>query len=185
MSAQRANAAVVVRAEGSDRRAAGEPGERGSVGGGTTVQRKGGLRFSRRYTTQGVDPLDAVRWEKRDAAITNEKGEVVFEQRGVEVPTFWSPTATNVVVSKYFRGGLGTPERETSVRQVIQRVAGTIAGWGRQGGYFASETDAQTFEDELSCLLLNQHAAFNSPVWFNVGIETHPQCSACFINSVD
>jgi ribonucleoside-diphosphate reductase alpha chain len=128
--------------------------------------------------------LDAVRWDKRDAAITNEKGEVVFEQRGVEVPSFWSPTATNVVVSKYFRGGLGTPERETSVRQVIQRVSGTIAGWGRQGGYFASETDAQTFEDELSCMLVNQHAAFNSPVWFNVGIETHPQCSACFINSV-
>jgi ribonucleoside-diphosphate reductase alpha chain len=129
--------------------------------------------------------LDAVTWEQRDAAITNEKGEVVFEQKGVEVPSFWSPTATNVVVSKYFRGGLGTPERETSVRQVIARVAGAIAGWGRQGGYFASETDAQTFEDELTCLLVNQHAAFNSPVWFNVGIEAHPQCSACFINSVD
>jgi len=184
MSVQRANS-VVVRAEGSDRRVPGESGARGTAaGGGATVQRKGGLRFSRRFTTQGVDPLDAVRWEKRDAAITNEKGEVVFEQRGVEVPAFWSPTATNVVVSKYFRGGLGTPERETSVRQVIQRVAGTIAGWGRQGGYFASETDAQTFEDELSCLLVNQHAAFNSPVWFNVGIEEHPQCSACFINSV-
>ena len=184
MSAQQSNAATVVRVEGSDRRASGEAGARGAAGGGTAVQRKSGLRFSRRFTTQGVEPLDAVRWEKRDAAITNEKGEVVFEQRGVEVPAFWSPTATNVVVSKYFRGGLGTPERETSVRQVIQRVAGTLAGWGRQGGYFASETDAQTFEDELSCLLVNQHAAFNSPVWFNVGIETHPQCSACFINSV-
>lgn len=184
MSVQRANS-VVVRAEGSDRRVPGESGARGTAaGGGAMVQRKGGLRFSRRFTTQGVDPLDAVRWEKRDAAITNEKGEVVFEQRGVEVPAFWSPTATNVVVSKYFRGGIGTPERETSVRQVIQRVAGTIAGWGRQGGYFASETDAQTFEDELSCLLVNQYAAFNSPVWFNVGIEAHPQCSACFINSV-
>jgi ribonucleoside-diphosphate reductase alpha chain len=125
-----------------------------------------------------------VTWDRRDASITNEKGEVVFEQKGIEVPSFWSPTATNVVVSKYFRGGLGTPERETSVRQVIQRVSGTIAGWGRQGGYFASETDAQTFEDELTCLLVNQYAAFNSPVWFNVGIEEHPQCSACFINSV-
>ena len=184
MSVQRTNS-VVARWERVDRGVVGESGARGTAaGGGTMVQRKGGLRFSRRFTTQGVDPLDAVRWEKRDASITNEKGEVVFEQRGVEVPAFWSPTATNVVVSKYFRGGLGTPERETSVRQVIQRVAGTIAGWGRQGGYFASETDAQTFEDELSWLLVNQYAAFNSPVWFNVGIEEHPQCSACFINSV-
>ncbi|MBI5490472.1 MAG: vitamin B12-dependent ribonucleotide reductase [Deltaproteobacteria bacterium] len=182
---RRDGAAAVAREAGSGggREEARQHG-RSAEGGTGAMTRRGGLRFSRRYTSQGIDPLDAVTWDRRDASITNEKGEVVFEQKGVEVPAFWSPTATNVVVSKYFRGGLGRPDRETSVRQVIQRVSGTIAGWGRQGGYFASETDAQTFEDELTCLLVNQHAAFNSPVWFNVGIEEHPQCSACFINSV-
>jgi ribonucleoside-diphosphate reductase alpha chain len=132
-----------------------------------------------------VDPYEAVDWETRDALITNEKGETVFEQRGVEMPKGWSQTATNVVVSKYFRGQLESPQRERSVRQLIGRVADTITRWGRSGGYFASETDAATFHAELTHILLNQYACFNSPVWFNVGIEEKPQCSACFINSVE
>ncbi|HEY9420490.1 MAG TPA: vitamin B12-dependent ribonucleotide reductase [Thermoanaerobaculia bacterium] len=143
-----------------------------------------GLRFERYYTTPGVDPFDTVEWELRNAVITNEKGEKVFEQKDVEFPRFWSQTATNVVVSKYFRGQLGAPDRERSVRQLIGRVADTLAGWGRQGGYFASEADADTFHSELKHILLYQYACFNSPVWFNVGIEPQPQCSACFINSV-
>ncbi len=143
-----------------------------------------GLHFERYYTEPGVDPFDTVEWELRDAVISNEKGEKVFEQKGVEMPKFWSQTATNVVVSKYFRGQIGTPDREKSVRQLIGRVADTLAGWGRQNGYFASEADAQTFHAELKHILLYQYACFNSPVWFNVGIEEKPQCSACFINSV-
>jgi ribonucleoside-diphosphate reductase alpha chain len=143
-----------------------------------------GLHFERYYTTPGVDPFDAVEWELRDAVISNEKGEKVFEQKGVEMPKFWSQTATNVVVSKYFRGQLGSPDRERSVRQLIGRVSDTLAAWGRDGGYFATEADAQTFRDELTYILLHQYACFNSPVWFNVGIEPKPQCSACFINSV-
>jgi len=144
-----------------------------------------GLRFQRRYTTPGVHPYDTVEWELRDALITNERGEKIFEQRGVEVPKSWSQTATNVVVSKYFRGQLGAPERERSVRQLIGRVADTITTWGRDGGYFAAAEDAQTFHAELTHILLYQLACFNSPVWFNVGIEPQPQCSACFINSVE
>jgi len=144
-----------------------------------------GIRFERRYTTPGMHPFDTVEWETRDAVITNEKGEVVFEQRGVEIPKLWSQTATNVVVSKYFRGQLGSREREKSVRQLIGRVADTIAEWGREGGYFASDEDAATFHAELTHILLYQIACFNSPVWFNVGIEPKPQCSACFINSVE
>ncbi|HVR98221.1 MAG TPA: vitamin B12-dependent ribonucleotide reductase [Thermoanaerobaculia bacterium] len=143
-----------------------------------------GLHFERRYTTPGVDPYDTVEWEVRDAVISNEKGEKVFEQKGVEVPRFWSQTATNVVVSKYFRGQLGSPSRERSVRQLIGRVADTIAEWGRNGGYFAAEEDAASFHAELTHILLYQYACFNSPVWFNVGIEEKPQGSACFINSV-
>jgi ribonucleoside-diphosphate reductase alpha chain len=144
-----------------------------------------GIRFERRYTTPGVHPFDAVEWELRDAVITNERGETVFEQRGVEMPKAWSQTATNVVVSKYFRGQIGSPQRERSVRQLIGRVADTIAEWGREGGYFASAEDADTFHAELTHILLHQYACFNSPVWFNVGIEPKPQCSACFINSVE
>ncbi|KAB2965344.1 MAG: vitamin B12-dependent ribonucleotide reductase [Thermoanaerobaculia bacterium] len=144
-----------------------------------------GLAFRRLFTRAGVDPFDAVEWELRDAVIGNEKGEKVFEQKGVEVPKFWSQTATNVVVSKYFRGHLGTPGRERSVRQLIGRVADTMTEWGRAGGYFASEDDARTFHAELKHILLHQYACFNSPVWFNVGIEKKPQCSACFINSVE
>ncbi len=145
---------------------------------------KRGLTFNRYFTKPGVHPFDAVEWELRTAVISNEKGEKIFEQKDVEIPKSWSMTATNVVVSKYFHGSLNTPERETSVRQLIERVARTIYKWGVQGGYFASDEDAETFYHELCFLLVNQHMSFNSPVWFNVGIEEHPQCSACFINSV-
>ncbi|MDQ2935584.1 MAG: hypothetical protein M3R49_11530, partial [Chloroflexota bacterium] len=144
-----------------------------------------GLSIERRYTRPGVDPYDTVEWDLRDSAITNEHGEVVFEQKGLEFPKSWSALATNVVASKYFRGTLGTPERETSVRQMIGRVADTIAGWGHKDGYFATDEDEAAFHDELTDILLKQRAAFNSPVWFNVGIDERPQCSACFINSVD
>jgi len=143
-----------------------------------------GLRFTRKLTKPGVDPFDLVEWEVRDAVIGDEKGNKVFEQTGVEVPKAWSQTATNVVVSKYFRGQLGAPGRETSVRQLIGRVVDTLTGWGEKGGYFATDEDAQTFHDELKHILVHQMACFNSPVWFNVGIEDEPQCSACFINSV-
>jgi ribonucleoside-diphosphate reductase alpha chain len=144
----------------------------------------GGIRVERTFTKAGVDVYDTCEWEIRSAVITNERGEVVFEQRDVEMPKFWSQMATNVVVSKYFRGHLGSPDRESSARQLIGRVVRTIVGWGRAGGYFASEEDAEAFRDELTHILLYQVASFNSPVWFNVGIEPRPQCSACFINSV-
>jgi ribonucleoside-diphosphate reductase alpha chain len=145
----------------------------------------GGIEIERFFTKAGIDVYDTCEWEMRSAAISNESGGIVFEQKDVEMPKFWSQMATNVVVSKYFRGHLGTPDRETSVRQLIGRVVRTITGWGREGGYFASEGDGDTFRDELAHILLYQMAAFNSPVWFNVGIEPHPQCSACFINSVN
>ena len=144
-----------------------------------------GLTIERYFTKQGVDPFETVQWERRDAVISGADGKVFFEQRGVEFPTTWSQTATNVVVQKYFRGTLGTKERESSVRQMIARVADTIYGWGKADSYFKSEQDAWAFRDELVHLLLHQKMAFNSPVWFNVGVEEHPQCSACFINSVD
>jgi len=144
-----------------------------------------GLTFERFFTRQGVDPFETVEWERRDAVISGADGKVFFEQRGVEFPRAWSQTATNVVVQKYFRGTLGTPEREGSVRQMVARVADTIYGWGKADGYFKTEADAWAFRDELVHLLLHQKMAFNSPVWFNVGVEQHPQCSACFINSVD
>ncbi len=150
-----------------------------------TASSPAGLTIERRYTEAGVHPFDRVEWDVRDAVIANEKGETVFEQHGVEVPKAWSQTATNVVVSKYFRGQLGTPERESSARQLISRVADRIADWGREGGYFSTEADAESFHAELSHILVHQYACFNSPVWFNVGIEEHPQCSACFINSVE
>jgi ribonucleoside-diphosphate reductase alpha chain len=143
-----------------------------------------GLDFPRYFSTEGVDPFDEVEWELRAAVIGSEKGEVVFEQRDVEIPKSWSQQATNIVVSKYFRGTLGTPGREWSVKQLIGRVVDTITEWARDGRYFASEDDLQAFSDDLKHLLLYQKAAFNSPVWFNVGIEKQPQCSACFINSV-
>ncbi|MGN6185157.1 MAG: vitamin B12-dependent ribonucleotide reductase [Thermoanaerobaculia bacterium] len=144
----------------------------------------GGVEMQRWFTKAGVDVYDTCEWELRNAGISNESGGVVFEQKDVEMPKFWSQMATNVVVSKYFRGHIGTPDRETSVRQLIGRVVRTITQWGREGGYFATEADGDTFRDELTHILLYQMASFNSPVWFNVGIEEKPQCSACFINSV-
>jgi ribonucleoside-diphosphate reductase alpha chain len=143
-----------------------------------------GLSVERRFSTAGVHPFDQIEWEIRDAVIGNPESPA-FEQRGVEFPKSWSQNATNIVAQKYFRGQLGSPERESSVKQMIGRVAGTIANWGREGGYFASEEDADAFEMELTSILLNQKAAFNSPVWFNVGFEETPQCSACFILSVE
>jgi ribonucleoside-diphosphate reductase alpha chain len=151
---------------------------------GKKETKSGGITVERYYTRPGVDVYDTCEWETRSAMIANERGEAVFEQKDVEMPKFWSQMATNVVVSKYFRGHLGTPDRETSVRQLIGRVVRTIVGWGRHGGYFATEADGDTFRDELTHILLYQMASFNSPVWFNVGIEEKPQCSACFINSV-
>jgi ribonucleoside-diphosphate reductase alpha chain len=142
-----------------------------------------GLTVERRSTTPGVHPFDEVEWELRDAII-GDPSNPAFEQLGVEFPKTWSQNATNIVAQKYFRGRLGSPERESSVKQMISRVAGTIAGWGREGAYFATDDDADTFEAELTHILLHQEAAFNSPVWFNVGFEEHPQCSACFILSV-
>ncbi len=161
-------------------------GENGSNG-GTKSSGAAGLRMDRLFTTVGENVYDSVSWELRDAVITNERGEKVFEQNGVEIPSTWTQLATNVVVSKYFRGHIGTPQRERSVRQLISRVADTIADWSRAMDYFASEEDAQTFQDELTHILLHQKAAFNSPVWFNVGLpdQPKPQCSACFINSVE
>jgi ribonucleoside-diphosphate reductase alpha chain len=141
------------------------------------------LTVRRLFTTSGRHPFDAVEWELRDAHIGH--GErVAFEQQGVEFPKSWSQNATNIVAQKYFRGQLGHPSRERSVKQMIGRVAGTIAGWGRERGYFATEEDGEAFEAELTHILLHQMAAFNSPVWFNVGFEESPQCSACFILSV-
>ncbi|HEX8064996.1 MAG TPA: vitamin B12-dependent ribonucleotide reductase [Thermoleophilaceae bacterium] len=143
-----------------------------------------GVTVERRFTEPGVHPFDAVEWEVRDAVIGDPESPA-FEQRDVEFPTSWSQNATNIVAQKYFRGRIGSPERERSVKQMIGRVAGTIAGWGREHGYFATDEDGDAFEAELTHVLLHQMAAFNSPVWFNVGFEEHPQCSACFILSVE
>ena len=132
---------------------------------------RGGLSIPRYFTTPGVDPADEMAWEYRTAGITGEDGKVVFEQKNIEVPKSWSMLATNVVASKYFRGTPGTPERETSVRKLVARVVDTLTRWGQEGGYFTTETDRQTFHAELTHLLLRQKAAFNSPVWFNVGVE--------------
>jgi ribonucleoside-diphosphate reductase alpha chain len=144
-----------------------------------------GLAIERRFVPAGTDPYDTVEWEIRSAVISGEAGETVFEQRDVEMPKSWSQLATNVVVSKYFRGTLGTPQRERSVRQLIGRVVNTLGEWGEAQGYFASPDDRRAFMDELTHLLLHQKASFNSPVWFNMGVEPKPQCSACFILSVD
>jgi ribonucleoside-diphosphate reductase alpha chain len=148
------------------------------------VSQTKGLAIRRYFTTVGVDPADEVAWELRSAVISGEDGKVVFEQKDIEIPKSWSMLATNVVASKYFRGLVGTPERENSVRKLVARVVDTITAWGREQNYFASEADGDTFHAELTHLLLRQKAAFNSPVWFNVGVEKEPQCSACFINSV-
>jgi ribonucleoside-diphosphate reductase alpha chain len=150
-----------------------------------TAARTGkGLPFTRRFTDGKKSPFDAVTWEKRVALIGNEKGVTIFRQEDVEVPKTWSQTATNIVASKYFSGKPGTAGREGSVRQLIGRVANTIVRWGEQGGYFADAASRDAFRDELTHLLVEQKMAFNSPVWFNVGVQPKPQCSACFINSV-
>ena len=144
-----------------------------------------GIRVRRYFTKAGTNPYDELEWEIRSATIQNESGKIVFEQNNVEVPKAWSQMATNVVSSKYFRGSLGTPQRERTVRQLISRVVDTVTAWGRADGYFAGEDDARAFSDELTHILVHQKACFNSPVWFNCGIEEKPQCSACFILSVD
>jgi ribonucleoside-diphosphate reductase alpha chain len=146
---------------------------------------RNGLPWKRYFTRAGIAPFDEVQWDTREAVITNEKGEIVFEQHDVEIPTTWSQVATNVVVSKYFRGVIGTPERERSVKQLIGRVVRTIHGWSNKQGYFATPEASEIFRDELTHLLVHQKAAFNSPVWFNAGIEPRPQLSACFINKVE
>jgi ribonucleoside-diphosphate reductase alpha chain len=182
-----------------------------SIHGSPSVSR-GGLTFTRRFSRAGVSPYDEVQWEKRTASITDSKGNSIFEQKDVEVPVDWSMTATNIVASKYLHGQMNTPERETGVKQLVGRVAETIHDWGLAGGYFASAQDAAIFHDELVSMLVSQKVAFNSPVWFNVGCDRlepnsdaqnwhwdahtcavrfsvtgyrNPQCSACFINSVD
>src|SRR5947209_16386502 len=175
-----------------------------------TREERTGVAFPRHFTAKlepGVTPYDQVTWELRNATIGNDKGSVIFEQRDIEVPADWSQTATNIVASKYFHGRMGTPERETSVGQLVHRVVDTIADWGREGNYFKTSEDAQNFRLDLAHLMLTQKACFNSPVWFNVGVaesrgygfyfdetaqvakklapgDNHPQCSACFINSV-
>jgi ribonucleoside-diphosphate reductase alpha chain len=144
-----------------------------------------GLQVRRLFTTKGAHPYDELTWERRDAVITNWRdGTTAFEQRDLEFPSTWSQNATNIVAQKYFRGPLGTPQREHSVRQMVDRVAGTITRWGTKDGYFATDDDAGSFQAELTHLLVNQKAAFNSPVWFNVGVEPEPQASACFILAV-
>jgi ribonucleoside-diphosphate reductase alpha chain len=148
------------------------------------VQVRPGLEFERYFTDGRTAPFDAVEWERRVALIGNEKGKTIFRQEDVEVPKGWSQTATNIVASKYFHGKPNTPGREGSVRQLIGRVVDSIVGWGEKGGYFASTPARDTFRDELTHLLVEQKMAFNSPVWFNVGVQPKPQCSACFINSV-
>jgi len=149
------------------------------------AEKRTGLPFRRYFTKQGRHPFDELAWETRSAVINDERGRPVFEQHGIEVPTTWSQTATNIVASKYFRGQIGSPERESSVRRLISRVVDTISAWAEQQGYFATADDLRNFSDELTHLLVQQKAAFNSPVWFNVGIEKHPQASACFINAVN
>ncbi len=145
---------------------------------------KSGLRFERYFTEGRTSPFNDVEWEKRTALIGNEKGMTIFKQEDVEVPKSWSQTATNIVASKYFHGKVGTPERETSVRHLISRVVNTVVRWGEEGGYFADTGSRDAFRDELTHLLIEQKMSFNSPVWFNVGVQAKPQCSACFINSV-
>ncbi|HTX77337.1 MAG TPA: vitamin B12-dependent ribonucleotide reductase [Terracidiphilus sp.] len=178
----------------------------------TSAASRGGLTFARRFSRQGISPYDEVQWEKRTALIADSKGNTIFEQKDVDVPIDWSMTATNIVASKYLHGQLGTPERETGVRQLVERVVETVRDWGLAGGYFATAEDAAVFHDELAHMLLTQKVAFNSPVWFNVGCDRlepaaagqswhwdpatgcvkfeatgyrNPQCSACFINAVD
>src|SRR6187401_453160 len=150
----------------------------------TVVDEARTVGVRRYFTIPDRDPFEEIDWETRDALIPG-KDAAVFEQKGVEFPKFWSQTATNIVAQKYFRGRMSSPERESSVRQMIGRVVDTVVKWGNDGGYFADQEESDTFEAELKAILVNQLAAFNSPVWFNVGFEEKPQCSACFILSID
>ena len=150
----------------------------------TVVDTEASVAPRRYFTVPGIDPFEQIEWELRDAHIPGKDGPT-FEQKDVEFPKFWSQTATNIVAQKYFRGRMASPERERSVKEMIGRVVDTIGGWGRDGGYFATDEEADTFEAELKAILVNQYASFNSPVWFNVGFEAQPQCSACFILSID
>ena len=151
----------------------------------TAVSTGKGLTFQRFFTDGKKSPFDLVEWEKRTALIGNEKGVTIFRQEDVEVPKSWSQTATNIVTSKYFHGKPATAQREGSVRQLIGRVVNTIVRWGEECGYFADLASRDAFRDELCHLLVEQKMSFNSPVWFNVGVQPKPQCSACFINSVN
>jgi ribonucleoside-diphosphate reductase alpha chain len=172
--------AVGTPAAGDARKRAGSPKR------GASEQRGAGLRVQRVHTTEGAHPYDEVTWERRDVVMTNWRdGSVNFEQRGVEFPDFWSVNAANIVTSKYFRGAAGTPQREHSLRQLIDRVVRSYVAAGVQHGYFATDADAEIFEHELTWMLLHQVFAFNSPVWFNVGTSSPQQVSACFILSVD
>ena len=186
--------------------------DRKDASGGVKAPGSKGLEFTRFFSKAGVSPYEDIQWEMRTAFIGNEKGKTIFEQRNVEMPRSWSQTATNIVASKYFHGKLDTPERETSVRQLVSRVVDTIADWGIAQGFFATSEDGENFRDDLAHIMLHQKASFNSPVWFNCGVhrcepEAHinnwhwstagdkmvledtgyrnPQCSACFINSVE
>src|SRR5687767_13015715 len=150
----------------------------------TVVEAAASVAPRRLFTIPGRDPFEEIEWELRHAHIPGKDGPT-FEQKDVEFPKFWSQTATNIVAQKYFRGRMASPERERSVKEMIGRVVTTIGGWGREGGYFATDDEADTFEAELKAILVNQLASFNSPVWFNVGFEAKPQCSACFILSID
>ena len=145
----------------------------------TDAALRNGMRIPRRFTRAGQDPFDTIEWERRDSRITNPDGSVVFKMDGAEIPAAWSQLATDIVVSKYFRGGMGTPDRETSVRQLVGRVTDTITDWGIKDGYFASAEDAEVFRAELRHMLVNQLAAFNSPVWFNVGVEKRRGGARC------
>ena len=148
-------------------------------------KKRAGRKIERVFSTEGIDPFSVVGWDKRVVEITNDRGEAIFSQQDVVAPEFWSQTAVNVVASKYFRGENGTRTRESSIRDLISRVSDTITEWGTKDGYFVQQEDAKAFHDELTHILLHQKASFNSPVWFNVGVESRPQCSACFILSVD
>ena len=148
-------------------------------------ENKTGLNFDSFFCSDGVHPFEKVEWVNRDAVISGAQGKVIFQQNNIETPKFWTQTAINVVSSKYFRGAVDTPEREVSVKQFIERVTRTITDWGITDGYFATDKDAENFYFDLTYMMLYQYASFNSPVWFNVGIEKKPQCSACFILSVD
>src|ERR671925_201347 len=150
----------------------------------SVVDEEASVAPRRYFTVPGRDPFEEVEWELRDAHIPGKDGPA-FEQKDVEFPKFWSQTATNIVAQKYFRGRMSSPERERSVKEMIDRVVDTIGAWGRKGGYFADEEETETFEAELKAILVNQLASFNSPVWFNVGFEERPQASACFILSIE